>query len=183
MPRLGTAALCIACRQTAEPPVQIILGPNAVDRIRFAPEAAFAEYIELPSGGSELRVTLASYSARCDEFVPPEKEQVLLVVVVATPRAQKLSQTEYFWTGHASHGGTPSHPERPYAAPSVRRGQKAYRIPPGGSIRLTALDLRPGGAVKGTLAFEFAGDAQVPATSITGGFDTDLCRVERAQGG
>ena len=128
-------------------------------------------------------MTLASYPARCDAFVPPQKEQAVLVVVVATPSGQKVTTSEYFWAGHAAHGGTSGRPERAYAAPSVRRGQKAYRIPPGGSVRLTALDLRPGGAVKGTLAFEFAGDAQTPATSITGTFDTELCRVQRGDGG
>jgi hypothetical protein len=48
---------------------------------------------------------------------------------------------------------------------------------PGGTIRLTAIQIDPHGAVSGTLAFEFPGEGDRPATRIDGGFEAKMCRL------
>lgn len=169
----------VGCTSEALPTIDVSVDQPA-ERWRLEPRSSLAEYIEVPGAGTELRVTLASYEASCEKFVAPDDEGVLLSVVVVTPKGTPLTPAEYAWAGHPAHGGTPDRPEKAYAAPSLRVGKRGYRIQPGGSMRLTQLDLSGEGGVAGTLAFEFAGEAERPASSIRGAFRARLCRVEKS---
>ena len=70
-----------ACRSPSASPIQLIVGSRAEQHLSFAPEAAFAEYVEVPGSSSELHLTLAGYAASCDRFVSPGPKQALVAVV------------------------------------------------------------------------------------------------------
>src|SRR5690606_8349066 len=105
----------------------------------------------------------------------PEGAASITVVAVAPP-GSALGTGEYVWAGHEAHGGTPSRPERSYAAPAVRVGPKSFVLQPGGQLRLTEALLTPSGHVEGILAFEFSGTAEHPATAVKGSFRARICR-------
>ena len=165
-----------SCRsEKPAPPIQIALGVDAEDRIEFSPRAAFAEYIELPGARNELRITLASYEASCDRFVPPEDGEASLTVAVVTPSGTPPAKTAYGWNGESkptAHG---------FAAPSARRGGSSHVFAPGGAIELETVELDVGGRVEGRLAFEFSGDAKREATHARGAFRARICRSKRAE--
>jgi hypothetical protein len=160
--------------------VELRVGAAEEDVFRFRPVSAFAEYVELPGLGNELRVTLAGYHASCEEFVPPEAGQASVSVVVVTPPGDAPAATTYTWTGHSLHGGTPARPERAYAVPSARVGKASYVFSPGGSVQIDQLRLVPQGEVSGVMNFEFPGDANTAASSVKGAFRADICRFDRA---
>jgi len=170
-------ALSAGCRSEPGDRIQLVLGPARADRIEFEPIAAFAEYLEPAAGaGRELRITLAGYEASCERFVPPPEGAASITVVAVAPPGSALGTGEYVWAGHEAHGGTPSRPERSYAAPAVRVGPKSFVLQPGGQLRLTEALLTPSGHVEGILAFEFSGTAEHPATAVKGSFRARICR-------
>lgn len=171
-------ALCLtSCRGKSGQPVQLTAGPTAEDRVEFVPHSSFAEYFALDDLRNELRITLTSYPASCEEFAAPSGDNVSIVVNVVTPPGRAPAPGVYPWAGHAAHGGTPTRPERPFAAPTARIGTRGFALPPGGSVELKSLTLELDGRVSGYLAFEFPGDAEQPATSLRGHFDAKLCRL------
>jgi hypothetical protein len=158
------------------PPHEIVLvdGPTTT---RFSIESAYAEYLEQPGGRNELRLTLASYPVSCERWVAPENTQTAVTVVITVPAATKPAATTYAWTGLPS----PDEPlAEPYALPKVQRSGVSRTMEPGGNVRLATVQLEPRGDVSGTLAFEFPGDAERPATRISGGFAAKMCRVTLA---
>jgi hypothetical protein len=184
---LGLWALCAlfvsACRSDPGAPIELRVGPGAAERKTFRPEAAFAEYVEVPGSGNELHLTLAGYPASCEHFVLPGPGQAQVAVVIVTPAATPLGAGVYPWDGHDAHGGTRTSPDRAYAIPSARLGRRSFVFPPGGSIRLTEVELERGRKLKGLLAFEFAGSAEHAAARISGSFEAGLCRVRSADPG
>lgn len=180
---LGLCVLCATCRSHPAASVQLIVGDGPGERLTFAPEAAFAEYVEIPGSGSELHLTLAGYAASCERFVSPGAGRPLVTVVIVTPAGAAVTSGTYGWDGHPAHGGTQTSPERAYAVPSARIGPKNFVFPPGGSVQLSEVNLERAGKIKGVLAFEFAGNAEQQAKSINGSFEARLCRVrlERSQ--
>jgi hypothetical protein len=172
------SALSLAsCRAKKAAPIQVVTGPAAEDRIEFLPQAAFAEYFELEDLRNELRITLTSYQASCDEFAAPKAGQVSVVVSVVSPAGTALGDGTYVWGGHAAHGGTAAKPEKPFAAPTVRIGGRGLALPPGGALELKSVSKAMDAPIRGYLAFEFPGDAEQPATSLRGNFEAKLCRV------
>lgn len=167
----------LGCRSENAAPIQLVVGSDSHERVTFSPVAAFAEYVQVPGSGNELHLTLAGYEASCERFVPPRSGQALVSVSVVTARGTPLAPGTYGWDGHTAHGGSQASPERAYAVPHARIGQKSFVIPPGGSIRLTEVVLERAGKLKGVLAFEFAGSAEREAASISGSFEATLCRV------
>jgi hypothetical protein len=157
------------------------LGARPGDQHRFVAQTSFAEYVELPGLGAELRVTLASYRASCDEYVPPEEGEGMVTVVTRTPQGIALTPGVYPWAGHDAHGGVPPRPERPYAVPTVRVGRKSFLIQPGGALELTRVELSRDGRIAGLLKFESSGDESHEATSVRGRFDVSLCRFQASQ--
>jgi hypothetical protein len=164
-----------ACQERTQRKIQLSVGNKPEQAVEFAPTVSLAQYVEAPGSGSELTLTFANYPASCDSFVAPGPNQVLLTVVVMSPKAP-LSPAAYPWAGHTAHGGTVERPLRAYALPTVRLASHAYRIEPGGALGLEALNLRPGGEVRGLLGFDFPGNATTEASRISGPFTARICR-------
>jgi hypothetical protein len=157
--------------------VHVRLGPGADDGLELSPRSAFAEYLELPGQRNELRITLASYEASCERFIPPGPGQASVTVVIVTPPEQAASPGVYGWNGETAGS---ARLERAFAAPTVRVGAKSHVLAPGGAVELGRVELDLQGRVEGRLALEFSGDAERPATSVRGPFRARVCRSQRA---
>ncbi len=167
-------ALSIACRADAPAPIQLGVGPSAAERLSFVPQRTFAEYLVIPGRHNELRITAAEYEASCERFVPPGEGQASVTVTVVTPSDTPPAAGTYAWGGLGAEAAS-----RPHARPAARVGRTSYQFQPGGSMRLTEVDL-DGGRVAGVLAFEFPGDADHPASSVRGRFLAKICPGGRA---
>jgi hypothetical protein len=167
----------LACRSEPANPLDLAVGSEPRDRTEFSPRSAFAEYVELPGVRNELRITLASYDASCERFIPPGPGQALITIVVVTPDRVVPTPGTYAWNGEAA----PAAAVRPQAAPNVRLGPASYVLPPGGALELTHVELDLQKQVAGRLAFEFSGDATRAATHARGAFRARICRSRRAE--
>lgn len=172
-PSIALALLALGCSKPEAPSLHVEVGTAPDERLDFSPETSLAEYVELKDVRHELRLTFAGYPASCDAYVTPPAGRPLVSVVVETPWSEPPRLQTYPWSGQS---------ERARARPSVRIGARAFDLPPGGGVTLTALDLSAHGSVEGELAFEFPGDAERPAKSVRGRFKARLCRVSRAEG-
>jgi hypothetical protein len=166
--------LALGCAERA-PTIDLVVGGGPEARVQFAPQSSLAEYVEGVARPSELRITLAGYEAACDRFVPPAEGQARVTIVVTTPPGSVPTAGSYTWSGSSQTSAARS----AFALPSARVGRKSYFFEPGGAVELTRVNLEADGLVQGTLAFEFAGDAQKPATSIRGRFSAKVCRLDR----
>jgi hypothetical protein len=173
---LGVAGLC-SCSTRSGSTVYIVTGADPTDHVEFRPVSSYAEFLVQPGQRRELRITLASYRASCEAFVPPGERDISATVTVIAPSDIDLGPGTYAWSGHLAHGGTEQQPERPYALPLVRVGHRSVELPPGGELQLETMTTTQDGRVRGLLAFEFAGDAEHVATSLKGSFEAKLCRV------
>jgi hypothetical protein len=172
------AAVCASalagCSQKSKYEITILEGGAAT---RFGITTAFAEYVELPGNRNELHLTLAGYAASCDAWIAPKTGESAVTVTIVLPPNTRPSATSYAWTGIPN----PDEPlKAPYALPKALFGASSRLFEPGGLMRLSSVDLEPHGAVAGTLAFEYPGDADHPATRIDGGFEARLCRIQLA---
>jgi len=141
---------------------------------RFATQSEFAEYVEIPGDHNELRLTLAGYVASCERWVPPRAGETSVTVVIVSPADAPLAPGAYAWSGIPK----PDEPLKAgYALPKAHIGPRSRLFEPGGSIRLTKVQLDPLGAVSGTLAFEFPGETDRPATRVEGTFEARICRL------
>jgi hypothetical protein len=163
-----------SCDRTAPHQITIIDGASTS---RFVVRSAFAEYIELPGYRNELTLTMASYSTSCEHFVPPIDGESALTVVIVLPTDTKPSAAAYSWRGQPV-GDEPLHDA--YALPKAELGTRSRVFDPGGAVTLSAVQIEPHGTVSGTLAFEYPGDAERPATRVEGSFDAKTCRIALA---
>jgi len=163
--------LCPSCdeRKTHE----ITIADGAATS-RLTTQSEFVEYISLPGDRNELRLTLASYPASCDRWVPPAEGQTLITVVIVLPSESSPAPGSYSWSGIPK---TDEPLRTGYALPKAHFGTHARLFEPGGAIRLTRVQLDAHGTVAGTLAFEFPGEADRPATRIDGNFEARVCRL------
>jgi hypothetical protein len=157
--------------------VYIVAGPEPSAHVEFRPISSYAEYIVLPGERRELKIALTSYLASCESFNSPGDTDASATITVSTPVDADLAPGTFVWAGHEAHGGSEQRPERAYALPTVRIGHRSQALPPGGELVLESVSSAPDGRVRGTLGFEFAGDAERPATSLKGRFEAKLCRV------
>jgi len=132
--------------------------------------------LEIPGAGNELRLLIANHEVSCDAFDPPGSEDVSVSIVITTPVGTEPTPGVYPWLGHDAHGGEVRSPVKPYAFPTARIGGKSYVFQPGGGAVLKGLSLGKHGSVTGLLNFEFAGDAEQPATLLKGRFSARICR-------
>jgi hypothetical protein len=184
--RLGLLAALLAAAGCDSPgdgqtSVELRVGQGAADSLSFSTETSLAEYTEVPGSGNELRLTLASYEASCDEFIPPGKGDASVSVVIVTPEGVTPTSGVYPWLGHEAHGGTATSPEKPYSFPTARIESKSFTFRAGGGVVVKNLTLNRHGSVSGLLNFEFAGDAESPATSVQGRFSAKICRYNSAK--
>ena len=177
---LLSGACAVGCRPEQPSAIQVRVGNGPKAQSSFIPEAALAEYLELPGERNELRITLADYAASCDDYVRPGPGQTYVSVVVVEPAGRDVAAGTYAWSGREAHGGTASRPSRPFAMPKVLLASQSHLFPPGGAVRLSRVSLQHEGRVEGVLAFEFAGDRERDATSLRGNFRAKLCKLNRA---
>jgi hypothetical protein len=164
-------ASAASCEQRRSHEITITDGASTT---RFSTLSEFAEYVELPGDHDELRLTLASYVASCEKWVPPHEGETAVTVTIVSPSEAPPGPGTYNWTGVPKA----DEPLRVgYALPKAHFGARSRLFEPGGSIRLTAAQLDAHGAVTGMLAFEFPGETDRPATRIDGRFEAKICRV------
>jgi hypothetical protein len=163
--------LATSCEGPPAHEITVVDGPSTT---HFAVRSAFAEYVELSGERNELRLTLASYALSCERWVPPREGDAAVTVVIVTPSGVPPTVASYGWTG------TPPREEplsAAYALPKAQLGRRSRLFEPGGTIHLSRVQIDPRGAVNGTLAFEFPGEDDRPATRIDGGFHAKMCRL------
>jgi hypothetical protein len=180
--KIVVATMAVACQRDAPSAIQVRVGDTAEQQRSFPPRSTLGEYLELPQARSELRLSFADYDLSCERFVVPAADQTFVSVMVVTPAGTEPGAGTYPWAGHDAHGGTPSHPARPFAMPKVQLGSRSYLFPPGGAVELTKVSLALDGHVEGVLRFEFAGDAERQATSLLGSFRARICSSSRPSG-
>jgi hypothetical protein len=170
----------VACKgEKPKEAIELVVPDGSGRTVELAPRSAFVEYVEVPDTANELRLTLASHEVSCERYVAPGPDDTVVVVTLKLPPSQKPRPGSFAGTPPlAEDGGTGV--GRAYAVPVVRRGERAYPLPPGGTLELAVVDLGKTGVVKGTLAFEFPGDGTRPASSAKGKFSARVCRSEEA---
>ena len=173
----GIGSALGACHSRGSAPIYVVAGPEPSQHVEFRPVSSYAEYLVLPGQRQELKITLASYAASCDSFVPPGEHDSSATITVIAPAGPELAPGTFPWAGHEAHGGTEQQPERAYALPTLRLGHEGLVLPAGGELRLDSVTTTQDGRVRGLLGFEFAGDAEHVATSLKGSFEAKLCRV------
>jgi hypothetical protein len=161
----------VACERPSAQEITVVDGATTT---HFTVRSAFAEYVELPGEHNELRLTLASYAVSCERWLPPRGEDDALTVVIVTPPGVAPTVASYGWTGIPPRD-EPLHAA--YALPKAQFGSRSRLFEPGGEIHLTSVLIDPHGAVSGTLAFEFPGEGERPATRVDGGFQAKVCRL------
>ena len=177
--RLVFAAACglvlaSGCSRKAPSQITVIDGDRTT---RFPVKSAFAEYVELPAERNELRLTLADHPVSCERWTPPKEGEAAVTIVVVMPPDVRPSVSTYGWTGLPA----PGEPLRAaYALPKALIGSQSRLFEPGGSLRLSAVQLDVHGTVSGTLAFEFPGQGDRPATRVDGSFEAKMCRYAPA---
>lgn len=148
-----------------------MLGPAASDEATFTPRAALAELIEVSPSETALLVNLTSVPRSCDALPPPSPDEVTVSLRLTLPAGVKLVP-----------GSFPSTPAATGASPLIAtvklRGRK-HELRPGGELSLSRVEVSPQGALEGLLKLEFAGDAERPATRVSGRFLAHFCRINR----
>lgn len=168
------AVLALGCEERRTHEITITDG---VSTVRFSTQVEFAEYLELPGDHNELRLTVAGYPASCENWVAPADGQEAVTVVIVTPPDVPVAPGTFAWSGIPPA----DEPIRTaYALPKAHHGQRSRLFEPGGSIRLTKVQLDAHGSVAGVLSFEFPGESDRPATRVDGNFEARLCRLSTA---
>jgi hypothetical protein len=174
------AGLALACRSETTPAIKLRLTGPQLD-LQFQPKTALAEYIELPDDHNELRITLASYPTSCEEFISPPDDGALLTIVISVPPDTEPDARSYPYLSRTrSAANAPEPPLEPSSVPRLRTHKQSHEIPAGGSIQLTRISLERGAVITGSLGYEFAGDQDQGASSISGQFSAEVCRSSRA---
>lgn len=177
--RIAVATLCasLGCRGGSRGDALELLLPDGSGRTSgVVPRSTYAEYVEIPDALNELRLTFATHDVSCEKYVAPGPEDVLIVITLRLPPGEKPRPGGYGSTPALKDDGGASSPSRAFAQPVVRRGSRAHVLPPGGTLELSSVDFAPTGAVRGSLAFEFAGDGTRPASALRGKFAARICR-------
>lgn len=162
-----------ACRDDAAAPIHIVAGPQPSDSVTLVPRSALAEYIEVSADESALLVTLTSVERACGDPPRPAEDAVSLMLRVALPGGARLKPGGYPILADARDA------ERPHARITVKLRGHRKELLPGGELELRSVDLNPRGSVSGLLKLEFPGDAEHPATRVSGRFSAHFCRVSR----
>jgi hypothetical protein len=172
---LGSALLValISCREQRAAPIRIVLGPSPADEVTLTPRASLAEYIEVSPAETDLLLSFTTEERSCDSAPEVSQDAVGLSLRIVLPEGQKLAVGSFplLADSQGAKGG--------YATATVKlRGQRRALLP-GGSVELKALDLNPQGSVEGLLKLEFPGDAEHPASRVSGRFSAYFCRINR----
>lgn len=153
----------------------VLLEGTSTSRVPI--RSAYAEYIELPDERNDLRFTFADYAVSCERWIPPREGGHAITVAIVTPPKSPPKVGSYGWTGLPKEGPVTT----AYALPKLLVADRSRLFEPGGAVQLTAVHLEPHGTITGTLGFEFPGDAEHPATRISGSFEAKMCRFSKPE--
>ncbi len=153
--------------------MSILLGPHPADAATLVPRASLAEYIEISPDESVLLLTLSSEERSCEAPATSSPDAISLSMRVALPAGSKLEAGAYPVIGAGQA------PSRPHALGTVKLKGRRRELPAGGELLLSNIDASPQGTLEGVLKLEFTGDAQRPATRVSGRFLAHFCRVNR----
>jgi hypothetical protein len=165
--------LLSACRDDAAAPVRIVLGPASQDEVTLVPKSSLAELIEISPTETELHLTLSSIERGCDGAVNSSPDEVSLAVRLRLPGGAKLDAGRYPVAEPSPAA------DKPHALATVRSRGRRTELRPGGDVELQQVDATPLGSLVGLLKLDYAGDAEHPATRVSGRFAAHFCRINR----
>lgn len=165
--------LVASCRDSAAPPIRIVLGPAASDELTLVPSASLAELIELSPTETTLLLTLTSAARTCDAPPPSEPDAASVALRLSLPGGAKLEPGNFpLLAGTATS-------DKPFAVATVKLRGRREELQAGGDLELSRVDPTPQGSLEGLLKLEFTGDAAHPATRVSGHFLAHFCRINR----
>ncbi|RYZ07920.1 MAG: hypothetical protein EOO73_09470 [Myxococcales bacterium] len=150
-----------------------MLGPAASDEATFTPRSALAELIEVSPSETTLLVHLTSSERTCDAVAPASAEEVAVALRLTLPAGVKLEPGSFPRPPFVAVEG-----RAPLMATVKLRGRK-HELRPGGELSLSRIEANPQGVLEGLLKLEFAGDAEQPATRVSGRFLAHFCKINR----
>lgn len=168
-----------SCREKSTPQIEIATGGANEQHITFAPKVAFAEYVELPTSGDELRVSLANYDLSCEGYSPVPDNGLLVTLTFLLPVGQRPIAGTYPWPGlpeEVKLGGATFDLKTPIVMPVVRIGKRSMAFLAGGNVDIQSVNLERQGEVTGVMRLEQSGAEGQPATRLFGSFSARVCR-------
>ncbi len=174
-----------SCRDSQTAVIQIMTGNESEQQMSFSPKSSLAEYVELPTGGDELRITLASYELNCDSYTPTPDNGVLVVLTFLLPVGQHPAVGTYPWPGLTrgeKAAGNNFDLKSPVVMPVIRIGKRSIPLLPGGSVDIQRLNLERQGDVTGVMRLEQSGGDGQPPTRLFGSFVARVCRTTLPSG-
>jgi len=169
-----------SCQENHAAVIQIMTGDSSEQQVSFTPKASLAEYVELPSGGDELRVTLANYELNCDAYAPTPDNGALVVLTFLLPVGQHPVIGSYPWSGlprGEKSADSNFDLKSPVVMPVIRLGKKSLAMLPGGLVDIQRLNLERQGEVAGVMRLEQSGGDGQPPTRLFGSFAARVCRT------
>jgi len=173
-------ALClmVGCRETSAAPIRIDLGPAATDELTLVPRASLAELIEISPSESALYLTLTSAERTCEALAVADADAAGVSVRLLLPAGRKLEPGHYPLLTETPGPDQPAI-DKPTVQSTVKVHGRRQELRSGGELTLTEVDPSPQGSIEGLLKFEFNGDAEHPATRVSGHFLAHFCRINR----
>jgi hypothetical protein len=159
------------CRSEPASPLHVVLGPDTSDEATFTPRAALAELIEVSPNETVLLLHLTSSARTCDAVAPASVDEVAVALRLTLPAGVQLEPGS-FPRGPVVEGTQP-------LVVTVKLKGRKHDLKPGGEVSLTRIEPSPQGAIEGILKLEFTGDAQQPATRVSGRFLARFCKINR----
>lgn len=168
-------ALCLlpGCRDNAAPAIRIDLGPAPADELTLVPKSSLAELIEVSPTETALLLTLSSAERTCEALADTEPNAAGVAIRLLLPAGQQLKPGSFPLVQDAQS------PDKPRVLSTVKLNGRRTELRPGGDLTISQVDASPQGSVEGLLKFEFTGDAEHPATRVSGHFLAHFCRINR----
>ncbi|HEX2874687.1 MAG TPA: hypothetical protein VHP33_25725 [Polyangiaceae bacterium] len=168
-------ALCLlsSCRDTAAAPIRIDLGPAPTDELTLIPKASLAELIEVSPTETALLLTLSSAKRTCEALADTDPDAAGVAIRLLLPAGYQLKPGSFPLLQDAQS------PDKPRVLSTVKLHGRRTELRPGGELTISQVDASPQGSVEGLLKFEFTGDAEHPATRVSGHFLAHFCRINR----
>jgi hypothetical protein len=168
-------ALCLlsGCRDNAAAPIRIDLGPAPADELTLIPKASLAELIEISPTETALLLTLSSAERTCEALADTDATAAVVAIRLLLPAGLQLKPGSFplVQDGQST--------DKPRVLSTVKLQGRRTELRPGGELTLSQVDVSPQGSVEGLLKFEFTGDAERPATRVSGRFLAHFCRISR----
>jgi hypothetical protein len=163
----------LGCRDESAGAISIVTGPGRSDEATLVPRASLAEYIEVTPSESAVLLTFSSEPRGCEPGPEPKPSAVTLAIRLVLPNGSKLEPGSFPILGEKALA------DRPHAQPTVKLQGRRHELRPGGELTLQKVELSPQGYLAGLLSFESPGDAEHPATRVSGHFLAHFCRINR----